>query len=107
MMQRERRKKSKENLVNQLPWQEVMTEFSALEIISEDEIESIHHASLDVLERVGMKILHQDARKIFKDAGLDVDESSQMVHFDRDLVLSNISKAPREFTLEQEILNEI
>ena len=99
MMQRKRRKKLKGNLINQLPWQEVVTEFSALEIISEDEIESIHHASLDVLERVGMKILHQDARKIFKDAGLDVDESSQMVHFDRNLVLSNISKAPKEFTL--------
>ena len=98
-MQRKRRKKSKGNLINQLPWQEVVTEFSALEIISEDEIESIHHASLDVLERVGMKILHQDARKIFKDAGLDVDESSQMVHFDRNLVLSNISKTPKEFTL--------
>ena len=66
-MQRKRRKKLKGNLINQLPWQEVVTEFSALEIISEDEIESIHHASLDVLERVGMKILHQDARKIFKD----------------------------------------
>ena len=99
MIQRKRRKKPKKNVITQLPWQEIVTKFSALEIISEDEIESIHHASLDILENVGMKVLHQDARKIFKDAGLNVNEHSQMVYFDRDLVLSKISIPPKEFTL--------
>ena len=79
MSRRNKRKKLRKKLIDQLPWQEVVTKFSALEIISQDEIESIHHASLDVLESVGMKVLHQDARKIFKNSGLDVNESSQMV----------------------------
>ena len=77
----------------------MVTKFSALKIISQDEIESIHHASLDVLEKVGMKVLHGDARKVFKQAGLDVDESTQMVYFDRDLVLNKITEPPKEFTL--------
>ena len=88
MRRRNTRKKAKKDSITQLPWQEVVTRFSPLKIISEDEIESIHHASLDVLESVGMKVLHQDARNIFKNAGLDVNESSHMVYFDRDLVLS-------------------
>ena len=99
MSRRNKRKKLRKKLIYQLPWQEVVTKFSALEIISQDEIESIHHASLDVLESVGMKVLHQDARKIFKDSGLDVNESSQMVYFDRDLVLNKIKTPPKEFTL--------
>jgi trimethylamine--corrinoid protein Co-methyltransferase len=99
MSRRNKRKKSKKNSIVQIPWQEVVTKFSALEIISQDEIESIHHASLDVLESVGMKVLHQEARKIFKNAGLNVDESSQMVYFDRDLVLNKITEPPKEFTL--------
>ena len=99
MRRRKTRKKPKKGSITQLPWQEVVTMFSPLKIISEDEIESIHHASLDVLESVGMKILHQDARNIFKNAGLNVNESSQMVYFDRDLVLSKISTPPKEFIL--------
>lgn len=74
MSRRNTRKKPKKNSIAQLPWQEVVTKFSPLRIISQDEIESIHHASLDVLENVGMKVLHGDARKIFKKAGLDVNE---------------------------------
>ena len=99
MRRRNKRKKPKKDSITQLPWQEVVTRFSPWKIISEDEIESIHHASLDVLESVGMKVLHQDARNIFKNAGLNVNESSQMVYFDRDFVLSKISTPPEEFIL--------
>ena len=107
MSRRNKRKKLKKNSITQLPWQEVVTKFSALEIISQDEIESIHHASLDILESVGMKVLHQDAREIFKNAGLDVNESSKMVYFDKDLVLSTISLPPKNLPYVQEIPKEI
>ena len=99
MSPRNTRKTSKKSSISQLPWQQVVTKFSPLRIISQDEIESIHHASLDVLERVGMKVLHEAARKVFKTAGLDVDESTQMVYFDRALVSEKIAEPPKEFTL--------
>ena len=99
MSPRNTRKTSKKSSISQLPWQDVVTKFSPLRIISQDEIESIHHASLDVLERVGMKVLHEAARKVFKTAGLDVDESTQMVYFDRALVSEKIAEPPKEFTL--------
>ena len=99
MSPRNTRRKPKKSSISQLPWQEVVTKFSPLRIMSQDEIESIHHASLDVLENVGMKILHEDARKVLKKAGLDVDESTQMVYFDRDLVSKKILEPPKEFTL--------
>ena len=99
MSPRNTRRKPKKSSISQLPWQEVVTKFSPLRIMSQDEIESIHHASLDVLENVGMKILHGDSRKVLKKAGLDVDESTQMVYFDRDLVSKKILEPPKEFTL--------
>jgi len=68
-------------------------------VVSEDELESIHNASLRVLEEMGIDVLHEGARAIMKQAGADVKEGSERVRFDRNLILQTIKTCPSEFTL--------
>ena len=69
------------------------------EVLSADEIESIHLASLRILERTGMEIMCGETRSILRDAGADVDESTERVRFPGELVERSIALAPSEFTL--------
>jgi trimethylamine---corrinoid protein Co-methyltransferase len=66
-------------------------------IASDDEIESLHHASLRILSEIGMQVLCPEARQIYAAAGCVVDD--QMVRFDPDLIVEKIVTAPAEFTL--------
>ena len=73
--------------------------FAPLDLISADELESIHQGALTVLAEIGMDFLHDGARAILKDAGADVDPLSKRVRFPAGLVEAQIGLAPREFTL--------
>lgn len=70
-----------------------------VEFISEDELESIHEASLKVLRDTGINVLHDGARKIMADAGAEVAPGETMVRFDPDLILQSIASAPAEITI--------
>lgn len=83
----------------QLPWQNLIHPYAPMEILDADQIELIHLKSMDILENIGIRVLHDGARRRLKDAGLKVDESSQMVFFDRSFVTEALSHAPSEFTL--------
>lgn len=69
------------------------------EVVSADELEAIHEASLQILERVGMQFLDPESRSIMAAAGCEVDESAQHVRFPREVILQAIAHAPSEFTL--------
>jgi trimethylamine--corrinoid protein Co-methyltransferase len=69
------------------------------EVLSADQIEAIHQASLAILERTGMEVLCPEARSILRDAGAQVDEAAMRVRFPRELVEQSITTAPSEFTL--------
>ena len=69
------------------------------EVVSADELQSIHEASLTVLERIGMEFLEPESRGIMREAGAEVDESTRRVRFPRELVERSVAKAPSEFTL--------
>jgi trimethylamine---corrinoid protein Co-methyltransferase len=73
--------------------------FAALDLISRDELESIHQAALKVLHEIGIDFLHDGARAMLKDAGADVDPASRRVRFDPAFVESHIGLAPKEFVL--------
>lgn len=82
-----------------LPWREIVNPYAPLEVLSADQVESIHLASMELLERQGMRVLHDGARRLLADAGAAVDEDRQVVRFDRGLVLEAVGRAPAEFTL--------
>ena len=66
---------------------------------SDDRVEAIHQTALRVIEELGIRVLNDDARKRFKQAGATVHEDSLMVHIDRELVEQALETAPSEFVL--------
>jgi trimethylamine--corrinoid protein Co-methyltransferase len=68
--------------------------FPATPVVSDDELEAIHDASLTILEEMGMDFMHVEAREILKKAGADVRPGSERVRFDRNLILQAIKTCP-------------
>lgn len=83
----------------QLPWQQVKNPFPPFKFISDDQVEDIHNASLQVLEEIGLNFLLPEARIRLKAAGADVSDSDTRVRFDRALIEESVAKAPSEFTM--------
>ncbi len=73
--------------------------FEPLKVFSEDQVAAMHDAALVLLETQGMKVLSADARKVYRQAGAEVDEATLMVRIDRGLVAASLATAPREITL--------
>jgi trimethylamine---corrinoid protein Co-methyltransferase len=73
--------------------------FAPLDLVSRDELESIHQAALEVLKEIGIDFLHDEARAMLREAGADVDPASRRVRFDPPLVEAHIGLAPKEFIL--------
>ncbi|MEX2008852.1 MAG: trimethylamine methyltransferase family protein, partial [Dongiaceae bacterium] len=73
--------------------------YGPIEVLSADQIEAIHDASLRLLEEIGMDFLDAEALAVLKAAGAEVEPGTQRVRFDRGLVLESVAKTPREVTL--------
>lgn len=69
------------------------------EVLSQDEVARIHAASMEVLAEVGIKVGYGQARELFRQAGAEVDESSQAVRVPERLVRWAVEQAPKQFTL--------
>jgi len=72
---------------------------STLNVLSTKDIERIHAASLEILEKIGVKFDEDRSLGILKDNGMLVDEKSKVVKFDPDYVEHMIKKAPRTFVM--------
>ncbi|MFQ5785859.1 MAG: trimethylamine methyltransferase family protein [Alphaproteobacteria bacterium] len=83
----------------QLPWREIVNPYSPIEVLSADQVETIHLASLRILEEIGMEILGDAALDVLVKAGADVDRETRRVRFDRSLIEESVARAPAEFTL--------
>jgi trimethylamine--corrinoid protein Co-methyltransferase len=70
------------------------------EIISEDEVEALHQATLQVLEETGLTFEDEKALKIFAEGGAEVDFETKRVRFPADLVEACIAKTPDDFTIK-------
>lgn len=85
--------------ISQLPWRQPTNPHAPLEVISTDQLEQIHLASLSLLENYGMLVMHESARAMLAVAGAEVNPDTGMVRFDRGLVMEKVSLAPSEITL--------
>jgi trimethylamine--corrinoid protein Co-methyltransferase len=101
MARRKRRTRSKRSgeAIRQLPWRQPVNPYPPARVISDDQLEAIHRASMELLATQGMKILHDESRRLLKAAGADVNEPEQTVRFDEDFVAEQLALAPAEFTL--------
>ena len=66
---------------------------------SEDRLEDIHQTALRVVEELGIRVLNDEARQRFKQAGARVDENTLIVNIDPALVARALESAPSEFVL--------
>jgi trimethylamine---corrinoid protein Co-methyltransferase len=87
------------HLPQQRPWAQPTMRLNHTGVLSADELEGIHHASLAILERIGMDIWNGQARAMWRDAGATVDEAGRHVWFPPQLVEQLVARAPEEFTL--------
>ncbi|MFD0857859.1 trimethylamine methyltransferase family protein [Roseovarius aquimarinus] len=87
------------NRIPQMPWRQPRNPYPAMKILSDDQVEAIHDASMRVLEELGIELMSAEARALFRAAGADVDEATGVVRIDRALLAELISTAPSEFTL--------
>jgi trimethylamine--corrinoid protein Co-methyltransferase len=69
------------------------------EVLSREEVERIHTASMEVLATVGVKVEWKTAREIFREAGAQIDDEGQCVRIPEDLVRWAVDQAPEQFIL--------
>jgi trimethylamine---corrinoid protein Co-methyltransferase len=55
--------------------------FKYAEVITTEQIERIHQASLEILENVGLLVRNEKARQVFKDHGCIVETGTELVKF--------------------------
>ena len=69
----------------------------APEVLSEEQLETIHLTAMRICEEIGLDVLHEGARRLLADAGLSVE--GHRVRFDRGFVEEQAAKAPSSFHL--------
>jgi trimethylamine--corrinoid protein Co-methyltransferase len=70
-----------------------------MEIISSDQLETIHRASLKILRDIGLRVESPTALKLLTDLRADVDHDNCHVRFDPALIEEVIRDLPSEFTI--------
>ena len=68
-------------------------------LLSKDDLDSIHWATLDVLEKTGIRIHSEKALKILDDAGASVDHGKNVAKIPAYLVEETLRKAPKHIRL--------
>ena len=68
------------------------------ELLTQEQIERVHQASLEILENVGLLVRNEKARKIFTVHGCMVDSETEIVKFPRNVVEDFRSMMPSKFT---------
>jgi trimethylamine--corrinoid protein Co-methyltransferase len=81
------------------PFRRLSNPFAPLEVLSPEQIDQIHHASMRILEETGIEFLDGEAIQLWLDAGAQVDRQSRRVRPDRGLVMAAMARAPAEFEL--------
>ena len=65
-----------------------------LSVLSEQEIRSIHEATVDILTNCGVQIGDEEMFRFLSDRGLDVDTETQVVKLSRGLIEDAVASAP-------------
>ncbi len=70
-----------------------------LPLYTDEQLYSIHCATLEVLWQVGVRVDSPEAREVFAGAGAVVDEKTNIVHIPNYMVEDAIKTAPKTITL--------
>ena len=70
-----------------------------LRLLTEEQVEDVHEASLVLLEEIGIEFMGRSARDTFRAAGAIVDDDTGLVRIPREAVEAAVTAAPSEFTV--------
>lgn len=96
---RRRERQRPEATADTAKYRQIVNPFEPLKILSDDQIEHIHRSALALLQDIGLKTLHPDARQYYRAAGADVNDDTLMVRFDPAMIEELMSHAPSKMTL--------
>ncbi len=68
-----------------------------LQLLSDEQLDQLQEATLQILEDVGVKFPSEKALAILADHGAQVDNETQIVKIPRDLVRKAMATVPRYF----------
>jgi trimethylamine---corrinoid protein Co-methyltransferase len=85
--------------IPQLSFQRVCNPYPPMALLSADQVEAIHEASLHILENFGIEVMSARALDLFAKAGATVDHASQTVRLDRGLVAEALQTTRPAYTL--------
>ncbi|MBD3241488.1 MAG: hypothetical protein GF331_12940 [Chitinivibrionales bacterium] len=68
-------------------------------LLTAQQVERVHQASLSILERTGVQIPHADMLTRFADSGAMVDREQQRVRIPPDVVMQLVGKAGKKYSL--------
>ena len=99
-MRRSRHKKTAQPAQKPRSWnyRQLKHPFKPQEIMSQDRVADLHNTALDVLENLGIKVTHQEAKDLLIKNGARI--NGDMVMFGRDMVESAIASAPKSMQLK-------
>jgi trimethylamine---corrinoid protein Co-methyltransferase len=93
-----RRRERTVSSVLKIPFRPVRNRWAPLEILTAEQVAQLHHASMRILEEVGLEFMDEETLDIWQGAGATVDRSLRRVRMDRGLVLEAVGRAPASFT---------
>jgi trimethylamine--corrinoid protein Co-methyltransferase len=73
--------------------------FAPVEPLSQDQLMALHEASLRLLEEIGIEFMGPAARRLFREAGAEVNEATGLVRIPRGLVDQALATTRSSFTL--------
>jgi len=85
--------------IQQSPWTLPQNRDRPVTPLDDDAVARIHNGAMRVLEEIGIHFLNEEAKKVLRDAGCDVDADSNRVRMDRAFVMEQVAKAPRSFDI--------
>ena len=71
----------------------------SVKVLSDNEIKDIHEASLVILRDTGIMVHHDEALKLFGQAGAKIDKSNNIAHLDEKLVMDSVAQAGKKYIL--------
>src|SRR6185503_1033259 len=85
--------------IPQLPLRRVRSPWPPMQLLSADQVEAIHQASMHILENFGIELMSPRALALFERAGASVDHTSMTVRIDRGMVDEALKTTPAEYRL--------
>ena len=68
-------------------------------LFSEAQLQRLHEASIQILEKIGVQLPHEEALRLFADAGAEVDFAAQHVRIPEKVVQECLAMAGKQFTI--------